>query len=466
MTRRALLLTLPAALLFLGSCSQTGGEAYRIAKQIPVQYRGRIQSLDSFARQELKQKTGKETWRGLPAYRAVLDALSGAGGASAFAIRPETVRVIPSPGGLAWSAAGTGRDPLDARWQRLLEAYRNETPQAFGNLAAGWILKIRGLSRGASKARIREEILYHDLKPFAQAGIVYALSFLLLAVFGSFRILRFMGCFALVWGVLAHTTGLALRAFILGRPPVANMYESMVFMNWTLILFAVFFAAARRNVTLLSAGAIVSAAVMLYAHLLPLDSSLGVLMPVLNSNYWLTVHVMTIIAAYGALGLAMALAHAHLIKWQRNKLSPWKSHESGRLIQNVLEIGLWLLAIGTVTGGIWANASWGRFWGWDPKETWALVTFLGYLIIVHLRYARRLDDFGLSVGAVAGFLLVLVTWYGVNFLFGKGLHTYGEVSGGVLWVGAFIAAEIVFIAWICLLHSFRQAKNKPRRHRR
>ena len=242
-----------------------------------------------------------------------------------------------------------------------------------------------------------------------------------------------------------------------GRPPVTNMFESVVYMNWVVMLLALIFGAVRRQSAPVSVGALLGAVVMVYADLLPIDSSLEVLVPVLRSNYWLTIHVMTIVSSYGVLGLAMGLGHRHLILESLKKFKKKERDSSQKLIYRTIQIGTLLLGIGTTLGGVWANESWGRFWGWDPKETWALITFLGYLILIHLYYFQRISPFALAVSSVAGFQLVLMTWYGVNFVLGRGLHSYGQGSGGAQWIVYYLIAESAFLIWVFA------RKNKVRR---
>jgi cytochrome c biogenesis factor len=149
----------------------------------------------------------------------------------------------------------------------------------------------------------------------------------------------------------------------------------------------------------------------------------------------------------------MGLGHRHLILSTRKKLSKTESERSANLIHRVIQVGLLLLGIGTVLGGVWANESWGRFWGWDPKETWALITFLGYLIVVHLRFSKKMSDWWLAMSSVLGFLLVLMTWYGVNFVLGRGLHSYGQGAGGMEWMILFLILEGAFVLWAFLKHT-------------
>ena len=110
-----------------------------------------------------------------------------------------------------------------------------------------------------------------------------------------------------------------------------------------------------------------------------------------------------------------------------------------------MQFGVVLLAAGTLLGGVWADYSWGRFWGWDPKEVWALIALLGYVVLLHMRYVGWVGQFGFAVGCVVSFLFVAMAWYGVNFVLGAGLHSYGFGNGGVQYVGIFTLAEIAFV---------------------
>jgi ABC-type transport system involved in cytochrome c biogenesis permease subunit len=237
------------------------------------------------------------------------------------------------------------------------------------------------------------------------------------------------------------------------------MYESMVFMNWALVVAAFIFAGVKKNLVPLTTAAFASGLIMLYANLLPIDPSLEVLVPVLRSNYWLTIHVMTIVSSYGIFGLALALGHRHLFLWVKGRFTKKAEEESANLIHKVIQLGVLFIGTGTVLGGVWANESWGRFWGWDPKETWALITFLGYLVPVHLRYAKKLSNFGMALFSIVNFLLVLMTWYGVNFVLGRGLHSYGAGTGGMQWIIYYLIFEAGFVAYILA----NRKKTKTRR---
>lgn len=187
------------------------------------------------------------------------------------------------------------------------------------------------------------------------------------------------------------------------------------------------------------------------------------LQPVLRDNFWLTIHVLTIVSSYGAGALAWGLgiialcyylfgryrdvqpsrsgfAHrtAPAAEAAINRRPPAQCATLAGYIYKAMQVAVLLLAAGTILGGLWADVSWGRFWGWDPKEVWALVSLLTYLIILHGRYAGWFGNFGLAVGSIMGATSIAMSWYGVNFLLGAGLHSYGFGSGGQLEVGIFI----------------------------
>jgi ABC-type transport system involved in cytochrome c biogenesis permease subunit len=170
---------------------------------------------------------------------------------------------------------------------------------------------------------------------------------------------------------------------------------------------------------------------------------------VLRDNFWLATHVLTITLGYAAFALAMALGHVILAGYLLRRVRAREDSPYHYLLYRVLQIGVFLLAIGTILGGVWANYAWGRFWGWDPKETWALIALLLYIFALHGRLAGWWGNFGLSVAAVVCFNGVLMAWYGVNFVLGKGLHSYGFGGGGVSSVAALVGIDVLFVA-LCI----------------
>ena len=182
---------------------------------------------------------------------------------------------------------------------------------------------------------------------------------------------------------------------------------------------------------------------------MPLDSSISPVVAVLHSNLWLTIHVLTIVASYGALALATVLAHIYSVQFAARRASRRTLSSLEALVYRVIQVGVVLLAGGIMLGAVWANASWGRYWGWDPKETWALITLLWFVATLHGRFAGWLKGVGFALTTIGGFFLLLMTYYGVSFYL-VGLHSY---AGGhakplpSLLIG-YLIAEAAFLAYM------------------
>jgi len=344
------------------------------------------------------------------------------------------------------------------------------TPEAgsveLGSLRAAWgsgnqaafeaaLRTLRALQSSASSMpplwKIRMEVLYQKIHPFRWAWILYAAAgIVLLFLRGDggrlpYRLARLLAG----GGFLLQAAGLASRVLIAGRPPVTNMYESVIWVAFGTILFALLFELRFRAATFLLGAIPVAVASLILADSQPviLDTSIHPLTPVLRDNFWLTTHVLTITLSYAAFALALGVAHVVLAQVIRGRTP---SADLYGYLYKVLQVGVLLLAVGTILGGVWANYSWGRFWDWDPKETWALTALLGYLFLLHGRISGMWGGFGLAIGSVLAFQSVLMAWYGVNFVLGAGLHSYGFGSGGFPLVAAFVACELLFVlmAWI------------------
>lgn len=233
-------------------------------------------------------------------------------------------------------------------------------------------------------------------------------------------------------GLAAMLIGFTMRVAISGRPPVSNMYESVIYVGFGVALFGLIFELIYRWKYILTAAAAVSTVALILADNSPaiLDPSLRPLEPVLRSNFWLVIHVMTITLSYAAFALAMGIANITLGFLLVRSSNVSAISALNRFTYKAIQIGVLLLAAGTILGGVWADYSWGRFWGWDPKEVWALVALLGYLAVLHARFAGWVGQRGLPALSVACFSLVVMAWYGVNFVLGAGLHSYGFGGGG------------------------------------
>jgi cytochrome c-type biogenesis protein CcsB len=308
-----------------------------------------------------------------------------------------------------------------------------------------------------SENRLRLERIYNQSNTFEWSVWVYGAAFVLLLIQYTRPVSPWLtrgGIALAVVGFLLNTAGLTMRCIIAARPPVTNMYESIIWVAFGAVAFGLIFLWKYRATIYLLSALPAAMLCILLVHQIPvaMPSRLDPLVPVLRDNFWLTIHVLTITLSYSAFALAMIFGHILLF---RTILKPREADADPQLhfwLYRVLQIGVLLLAAGTILGGVWANYSWGRFWGWDPKETWALIALLSYIFAIHGRIAGWWGKFGLAVASVLCFMSVIMAWYGVNFVLGVGLHSYGFGLGGEEYVVAFLLADAIFVATAIYRH--------------
>ncbi|MCH8540664.1 MAG: cytochrome c biogenesis protein CcsA [Opitutales bacterium] len=303
--------------------------------------------------------------------------------------------------------------------------------------------------RMLSPMAVRTEILYETWMPYRWAAAFSFLSALLIGL-SWYKGRRFgiVGGHALaVSALLLMILGMAARVIISGRAPVTNMYETVLWVAMGALLFALIFEWRYRARYFLVSAAPLAGFMLILSESAPviLDPTIAPLVPVLRDNFWLTTHVLTVTISYAAFALSFALGHFILGKQilKGGKLSI--NEELYTYIYRTLQIGVVLLLTGVLLGAVWANYSWGRFWDWDPKETASLVALLGYIAVLHGRFAGWWKGFGFTVGAVVGFQGIILCWYGVNFIWGAGLHSYGFGSGGIGFMVGFVLFEAAFV---------------------
>jgi cytochrome c-type biogenesis protein CcsB len=290
-----------------------------------------------------------------------------------------------------------------------------------------------------NKNMINAEVVSNRILAFERLIPIYGITgiLLLILVFTQlFRKVKFgdkayiLLSAILIAGFLLHTFAIGLRWYIAGRAPLSNGFESMVYVAWAAMLAGFIFA--RRSRVVLPATALVSTLTLFVAHLSWMDPEITNLVPVLKS-YWLTIHVAVITSSYGFFGLGAILALFNMalfsFKTTSNKqVVDYQINILTTINELTLTLGLYLLTIGSFLGAIWANESWGRYWGWDPKETWALITILVYAFILHIRLIPSLKStYGFNFGALIGIGSVLMTYFGVNYYL-SGLHSYAGGS--------------------------------------
>jgi cytochrome c-type biogenesis protein CcsB len=336
----------------------------------------------------------------------------------------------------------------------LLQSYDNHDSPEFSRNSQYFsqILAKIGGKDYADLSKISLEVQYNSLKPFRLAWMIHLGALILMGLSFLLQLPKLFkpGFLVFIAGILISAYGFFLRCLVAGRPPVSNMYESLIWVTFGMTVFALIFELVFKNRQFAMAGSVLAVIGFVLADNVPtiLNSSIQPLEPVLRSNFWLTIHVLTITLSYAAFLLSLGIGH--LCLWTIWKHGGDKDllQKQTQLLYRVVQVGVVLLAAGTILGGVWANYSWGRFWGWDPKETWALIALMGYVTILHGRLAGWLRDVGFTIGVVGAFLGVLMAWYGVNFILGVGLHSYGFSKGGLPYVIAFVVLEMVWILFV------------------
>lgn len=322
-----------------------------------------------------------------------------------------------------------------------------------------------------ARSKVKLEIFYNNFNLFRKLFPFYSLLGLMLLALMILKILSprlnvksyitFL-IILLTIGFVAHTINLGIRWYVSGHAPWSNGYESMIYVAWATMLAGFIFA--RKSLITLAATSILASLTLLVAHLSWMNPEITNLVPVLKS-YWLTFHVSIITASYGFLGLGALLGLLNLIlMWLKNSGNRDRMDtqilELTRINEMTLVLGLYFLTIGTILGAVWANESWGRYWGWDPKETWSLITILVYTFILHMRQIPGLNNtYSFNLSALVGFGSVLMTYFGVNYYL-SGLHSYA--GGDPVPVPSFVYFILIAIFLIAAFAYRKARKFEPR----
>jgi len=291
------------------------------------------------------------------------------------------------------------------------------------------------------------EISYNRLDPFYKGKFFYGFSviFLLLSFMALKKWFYRLSFLLLAAGILLHLLGVIARMIIMQRPPVTNLYETFVFTGLiTALLGMVLEWFKKRNIGILT-GSLAGLVMLMIAGKYAMEGdTMGMLVAVLDSNFWLASHVITIILGYSGIVLSGFIGHVYILQ---EIFKPRKTDLLQNTFQAVYAIqafGIIFTFLGTVLGGIWADQSWGRFWGWDPKENGALLILLWSALLFHARLAGWIKKNGFAFGTVIGVIAVSLAWFGVNLL-GVGLHSYGFTSGVARSLFLFITFELLFM---------------------
>ncbi len=323
-----------------------------------------------------------------------------------------------------------------------------------------------------SKTKRDIEILYNKINLFGWLILWYimvGLTLLFLAfleLFKSGRVpksLFILLSSMIVLGFLSHTIGLGVRWYLSGHAPWSNGYESMLYIGWAVLLAGLLFI--KKSTVTIAATSVLAGVVLGVAGMNWLNPEITPLVPVLKS-YWLSIHVSIIVASYGFFALGALLGLINLILFiLRNRRNERRITLTIKELSNIAEatltIGVIMLSIGTFLGGVWANESWGRYWGWDSKETWALVSILVYAFVLHMRMIPGFKDmYSFNLASVVAFSSILMTYFGVNYYL-SGLHSYaaGDPVPVPIWVYYATAVVLILATW-----AYFKTADKSERH--
>lgn len=334
--------------------------------------------------------------------------------------------------------------------QKIADAYINGQQLEFDLAVKAFNLNITTHipeSQQASAGKIPFEIFYNQSGLFLFSWIFYLLTFFafLFSLMWERRILHKIGFSLLGLAFIPHLLALILRMHIMSRPPVTNLYETFIFVGVVTVLLSMITEIFHKKWLGIVVGSISGFVFLAIADKFSSDGdTLKMLVAVLDSNFWLTTHVLSITIGYAGCCVAGIMGHVYILQ----ALFKPKDKESFiltyRYILGILGFGLTMAFLGTMLGGIWADQSWGRFWGWDPKENGALLIVLWSAIIFHAKIGRMINPLGVAVGAALGLLVVIWAWFGVNLL-SIGLHSYGFTSGIAVNLAVYAILEVLFL---------------------
>ncbi|MGA2029720.1 MAG: cytochrome c biogenesis protein CcsA [Verrucomicrobiota bacterium] len=345
------------------------------------------------------------------------------------------------------AAKGETISPAVQDYAAMADAFKNGNVAGFNSALADFRASlVPEFSRALAKSRA--EVFFNQMQPFYNAMVIYVFAGLL-AIFSWFNLsetLRRSSVWLIALALFIHTTGLIYRIVLQDRPPVTNLYSSAIFIGWGACLLGLILEKFHKN----GIGAVVSAGMgfitLIIAQNLELDGdTMEMMRAVLDTNFWLATHVVAVTTGYASTFVAGFLGLIYIVRGVFTKTLDEATGKSlARMIYGIVCFATLFSFVGTVLGGIWADQSWGRFWGWDPKENGALIIVLWNALILHLRWGGMIRERGLAICAVGGNIVTSWSWFGVNML-GIGLHSYGFTDAAFKWLTLFVVSQIGFI---------------------
>jgi ABC-type transport system involved in cytochrome c biogenesis permease subunit len=371
-----------------------------------------------------------------------------------------SLRAIPPAGSPAdpagWQSVGhsllgaaspSAVDPHVLVYASIGKAWREHQAEAFGAAVRSYREEL-SVRFPAAARRAGIEAFFNQAEPFITSLFLYVIAFLLAAVSwlswpdelgrAAFRV---MGL-----AFLVATLGILARMWLEGRPPVTNLYSSALFIGWGSVALCLVLEKLHRNAVASAAGSMIGFGTLVIAHHLSLSGdTLEMMRAVLDSNFWLSTHVVTVVTGYASTFLAGFLAIIYILRGLLTRSLDARTADSlSRMVYGIVCFATLFSFVGTMLGGIWADQSWGRFWGWDPKENGALLIVIWNAIILHCRWGGLVRQRGMMALAVFGNVVTAWSWFGTNML-GVGLHSYGFTSAAFYGLITFVASQLAVI---------------------
>ncbi|MBC2593386.1 cytochrome c biogenesis protein CcsA [Ruficoccus amylovorans] len=337
-------------------------------------------------------------------------------------------------------------NPIVDDYAKLTVFWRQANPQGFNETLTALHTQ---LAPASPTGHVAFEEFFNTFEPFYRASVLYVIILLLAAISWLWMPLPLQrGAFwLLVLAFAVHTFGLLGRMYIQGRPPVTNLYSSAIFVGWGAVLLGLILERIYRSGIGSFVSGLVGFVTLIIAHNLALSGdTLEMMQAVLDSNFWLATHVVIITIGYSATFLAGTLAIVYVLRrLPAGRLSRETAASLYRMVYGITCFALLFSFVGTMLGGVWADQSWGRFWGWDPKENGALIIVLWCALMLHARIGRLVGERGFMLLAIFGNIVTVWSWFGTNML-GVGLHSYGFMDKAFFWILLFIVSQFALIA--------------------
>ncbi len=331
-------------------------------------------------------------------------------------------------------------------WRDMAEAYRTQNQEL-------WDYSVQDAQAYFNNSKLKIETLYNKINLTNVSLFLFSMALIFLVI-SSFmksskinKTLNYAATINFGLGTLSLLTLISMRIYILNRPPVGTLYESILFVALICALGFLFMFWRSKNTTAILLGSISGVILMTAARGFVGDDTMGTLVAVLNTNFWLGTHVLCITMGYGTCLIASLMAQKDLWMRIRQPQNLNFQKQSLRHLKTIVIISLLLTTIGTILGGIWADQSWGRFWGWDPKENGALLIVLWLAWIIHSKISNHISDLGYVMGTAYLSVIIVLAWFGVNLL-NVGLHSYGFISGVAKGIVVFCVFQTLLLAFL------------------